>query len=423
MFGKNAEYHRNFKLGVINGAAFNTALAFLSGSTVLPVFISNLTDSKITIGIFSTLESFGWFLPQLFAAIFIAHHHKLIKFYNSLSIYRMLFFGLATASVFIFNTDNKILLWSFGICFILFALASGMAGVAFTEIVGRTIPVEKRGSYFGARMFIGGIGAILAGAAVRIIIKEIPLPINFGVIYSGAWIIMLFGLIIFAFVREPEQIRQIEKSDPVSNLRTAFEHFRKDRNFRRLFWSRAGIHSYYMAMPFYVVFAIENLKAAEWMAGTYLTAQMIGYLGTNIFWARLSNNVSNRLVIILAGLATLLPPLFAIVNLIYPMHPMLFGVVFFLIGMAEAGIGMGYISYLLEISPERGRLLSIGLIHTLIAPTVFFSALGGYLAQLFSIQLLFGIVTITVTISLLASLKLSKPKRLKHQGPQAVESI
>jgi MFS family permease len=92
------------------------------------------------------------------------------------------------------------------------------------------------------------------------------------------------------------------------------------------------------------------------------------------------------------------------------MHPLIFSIVFFLIGASESGIGMGYISYLLEISPARGRLISIGLMHTLVAPTVFFSVLGGFLGQIFSFKVLFAVVAVTVAISLFVSVKLREPR-------------
>jgi MFS family permease len=85
---------------------------------------------------------------------------------------------------------------------------------------------------------------------------------------------------------------------------------------------------------------------------------------------------------------------------------------------------MGYVNYLLESVPEKGRLLSIGLMHTLIAPTVFFSALGGLLSQVFSLRILFLIVCLTTLAAYLISSKLHEPrqKRSISQSPGIMES-
>lgn len=404
------DFRRNFGLGVLNGALFNAALAFLSGSTIMPVFISQLTESKVLIGLFSTLESFGWFFPQLFAAAFIAHRSRMIAFYNNLSFLRLGFFGLAIGGIFVFSNNPDGILLSFAICFGMLSIAAGFAGVAFTEIVGKTIPVNKRGSYFGLRMFIGGSLAAIEGIYVRRIISTYPFPYNFGYIYISAWILMLLGLITFAYVREPESKHIIDRAPFSQQLKSAWAVFRTNENFRLLFWSRLFINTIFLALPFYVVFAISRLGASESMAGIYLTAEMVGYLASNALWAWLSNHVSNRKVIIFAAVASLAPPLLAFIISFAHISPIAFSVVFLLLGMAESGIGMGYLNYLLEFLPERGRLLSIGLMHTLIAPTVFFSALGGLLGQVFSLRIIFFIVCVTTLVSLAISLKLKEPR-------------
>jgi MFS family permease len=410
MPANDKDFQRNFGLGVLNGALFNAALAFLSGSTILPVFISQLTDSKVLIGLFSTLESFGWFFPQLFAAAFIAHRTRVLGFYNNLSFIRLGFFGLAIGGIFFFSGNPLAILISFGLCFGALSIAAGFAGAAFTEIVGKTIPVNKRGSYFGLRMFIGGSLAAVEGIFVRQIISAYPFPYNFGYIYISAWALMLLGLLTFAYVREPETRQVAEKAPFGKQLKSAMAVFRTDRNFRILFWSRLCVNTIFLALPFYVVFAITRLGASESMAGIYLTAEMIGYLASNALWAWLSNHVSNRKVIIFAGTTSLAPPLLAFIISFLDISPFSFSLVFLLLGMAESGIGMGYVNYLLEYLPERGRLLSIGLMHTLIAPTVFFSALGGLLGQIFSLRIIFLIVCLTTIISLVISRKLKEPR-------------
>jgi MFS family permease len=403
-------FRRNFSLGVVNGALFNAALAFLSGSTILPVFISQLTESKVLIGLFSTLESFGWFVPQLFAAAFIAHRPRVLGFYNALSFLRLGFFGLAIGCIFLFWDDPHVILIAFGLSFVCLSIAAGIAGAAFSEIVGKTIPVNRRGSYFGLRMFIGGSLAAIEGVFVKQFIAAYRFPMNFGYLFIAAWILMMVGLMVFAYIKEPAPASVVDKAPPAQQVKSALAIFKRDANFRRLYWSRLFVNSIFLALPFYVVFAISRLGASESMAGIYLTFEMVGYLGANALWAWLSNHVSNRKVIILAGVAGLIPPLFALFTSFTPVSPMIFALAFLALGMAESGIGMGYFNYLLEITPERGRLLSIGLMHTLIAPTVFFSGLGGLLAQVFSLKFIFLAACIMTSFSILISFKLREPR-------------
>jgi MFS family permease len=410
MSGGYPNYGRNFTLGVLNGTFFMAALAFLAGSTVLPVFISRLTDSSVLIGIFSHLEWFGWLFPQLFAAVFLAHRERVLFFYNGLSLLRLFLFGICISSIFLFRYDYGAILITFGISFTIFSLSSGLAGVAFIEIVGKIIPLNKRGSFFGMRMFSGGLLAALGGILVKKIIATYEFPYDFGYVCIVAWVLMFLGLSCFALIREPEVGERLPKASPAIQMRASFGILKHDINFRNLIFSRIWINTALMAMPFYVVFSLEHLDAPEWMAGIYLTAQMIGYLGSNLLWGWLCNRVSNKMVIVLAALCRAIPPIIAFACFYYPLSPLLFSPVFVFIGMAESGVDMGYMTYLLEISPEKGRVLSIGLLHTVIAPTVLFSGVGGLLIQLLSLKWLFAVVFVTTIISLLVSARLREPR-------------
>src|SRR3972149_5830416 len=59
---------RNFWLGVTNGIIFNASSAFLNANTILPLFVSRLTDSHFLVGTAAALHEVGWFVPQLFVA-------------------------------------------------------------------------------------------------------------------------------------------------------------------------------------------------------------------------------------------------------------------------------------------------------------------------------------------------------------------
>ena len=386
------------------------ALAFLAGSTVLPIFISKLTESRILIGIFAHIEWFGWLFPQLLAAIFLAHKRRVLFFYNGLSVARLMIFGLSIVSIYFYSDDYSAILIAFGITFAVFSLVSGMAGAAFTEIVGKAIPLNKRGSFFGMRMFFGGLLAALVGLFVKKIMQAFPFPYDFGYLCSVAWILMFLGLACFALVREPEARQGLEKSEPSIQLKSAIRIFKNDTNFRKLIFSRAWANTALMASPFYVIFAVEHLSAPEWMAGFYLTIQMTGYLASNLLWGWLSNHISNKMVIVLAGVFRVAPPIMAFACCFFFIDPKIFALVFFFLGISEAGMDMGYMTYLLEISPEKGRILFIGLYHTFIAPTVFLSGIGGWFGQEFSLRWLFAVVLVTTIISLLISSRLRQPR-------------
>ena len=81
---KNARnFPFNFIVNILDGGFFGLALGFASFSTVLPLFVSNLTDSAILIGIIPAIHIVGWQLPQLFTA----HRVSLQKRYKPMVMF------------------------------------------------------------------------------------------------------------------------------------------------------------------------------------------------------------------------------------------------------------------------------------------------------------------------------------------------
>jgi len=386
------------------------ALAFVAGSTVLPVFISKLTDSSILVGIISHVEWFGWLFPQLIAASILVHRKKVLGFYNGLSAIRLAIFALTIAMIFYFNQNNTAILISFSVGFTIFSISSGLAGLAFMEIVGKTIPNQRRGSFFGLRFFSGGLLAALAGLLVKKIMTTYSFPFDFGITCGIAWALMLMGLLMFAFQKEPEKQDLVKKAPISAQFKLAYSFFLKDLNFRKLIFSRIWSNTAYMAMPFYVILSIEKLTAPEWMAGVYLTSQMSGFLLSNFLWAWVSDRISNKLAIVFSCIIRIAPPVIALSSFYITIDYYFFAVVFFLIGASEAGIDIGFMNYLLEISPEKERPLYIGFLNTVIAPTILISGLGGWIIQVFTLKILFGIVLLTTMIALVITLKLHEPR-------------
>jgi hypothetical protein len=68
----NSHYRQNFICFVLDHVFFGVGLAFVSQTTVLPSFISQLTDSAPLIGLASTIQTGAWLLPQLLAASYLA---------------------------------------------------------------------------------------------------------------------------------------------------------------------------------------------------------------------------------------------------------------------------------------------------------------------------------------------------------------
>lgn len=405
-------YKRNFILGISNGIFFNIGLAFLSGSTVLPVFMAHLTDSKVLIGLATSIENIGWHLPQLFVAAATIHYSRQLGVYTRAAILRTIAFLGIVVSIFILGDNNHaLLLILFFLLFTFFAVSGGLAAVSFMDIVGKTIPANKRGTYFGMRMFIGGGLAALSGILVKKILGEYPFPLNFGLLFSLALVTVIIGLGSFAMVKEPVLANQRPHKSLKENVLEAFTLFQTDATYKLLFLVRITIGAFTLAYPFYILYAQKTLNIKPEAAGIFLSFEMLGYLVSNILWAYLSNRINNRLVLLLSAICSVFPPVIALTNWLLPLPVGLYALAFFFLGATNSGLFVGFFNYLLEIAPEEKRPLYVGFIHTVIFPTYFLSVLGGIIIQLTDFRVLFALTLFLALVSVYLSYRLLKFKK------------
>jgi hypothetical protein len=58
----------NFLVNLVDIMFITLGLSLISRETIMPLFVSELTDSKIAIGLIPAIFSLGFYVPQLFVA-------------------------------------------------------------------------------------------------------------------------------------------------------------------------------------------------------------------------------------------------------------------------------------------------------------------------------------------------------------------
>jgi MFS family permease len=398
-------FKRNFFFGVSNGVLFNFAWAFIGTSTILPLFISRLTSSQLLIGLASTLESLGWFLPQVAIAAITLHRTHQKPVYMKAAVFRAISFVLFATLVLVLGSEHpNHLLWIFFLLFSVYSFGGGLGGVSFMDMVGKSIPPEKRGSFFGMRMLIGGGLSALAGLLIERILNAYDFPHNFGVLFLIASVLIILALACVTMMKEPVAPVKPPRKTVRENLLWGFSIARADRSFRMLLWVRVAIGCYVMGLPFYIIYASKFLHVPSSMAGLFLSVQMVGFLSSNLLWAYLSNRRKNRLVLVYCAFFSAACPALVLLSVFVGIPLWLYGAVFFFLGATISGLDMGYLNYLLEIAPEEKRPIYLGFLNTVVSPTIFLSAIGGLIIQVssfaFLYTLLFGLSLAAVLLSL-----------------------
>jgi MFS family permease len=413
------KYGRTFTLGVVNGVLFNLAEALIGGTTVLPTFISTITASKVLVGLSGTMGNAGWFMPQLLVANLITHLQRKKQVYVWSGLIRIcMIWSIALIVMFLARPEAGLFILAFFVLYSIYSLAAGVAGIPFMDIVAKAVPSTRRGTFFGARLFFGGIASALAGLFVKNVLEAKPFPESFGLLFITASIVVTAAIVSFSLVSEPvAKVR--ERRMPFKKFLLKGPFLLKNvRSYRILLVVRVLLGIWGMALPFYILYARERLGLGPSSVGIFLSIQMVGMILSNLLWGALSNRVGNKIILEIASAVAVMSPLITILTALCPplQCSFFFWVVFFLLGFTLSGLNLGYTNYMLDVSPESERPTYLGFMNTFLAPVLLLSSLGGLIIERSSYEALFITVIVSAVLALLFSLQLEEPRK-RTPGP------
>jgi MFS family permease len=417
---------RNFALGIANGALFTLAETLIDPTLVLTWFLARLSASNLLIGWVVPLRDAGWFIPQLFTARHLDRLPYKRPTYSAAALVRSVAW-LTMAIVALTQRDPAILIAGFLIPYVVNSLFSGLAGLQFMDIVAKTIPPQRRGSFFGARLFLGGALGIAGSLVVRWALSEQlgrTFPANVGQLMAISALFAVAGLLAFAFVVEPPGEVGVEVGSLVAHLGRAAHVPRRDSNFRLFLTTRVMLMLAQMATPFFAVYASRKLGAGPEMVGVYLAAGMATSVLSNLAWSRLSDRRGNRLVIQLAAslgltmalLAWLAAPLDRALTVATSGAVWLFAIVFALLGAFQSGIGLGGMSLLLEIAPGSDRALYVGLANSVLGVALLSTSMGGLLVDWLGYRGVFLLAAGCYAVGLWTATRVREPRQMVDGG-------
>ncbi|MDE0078019.1 MAG: hypothetical protein OXO50_10910, partial [Caldilineaceae bacterium] len=227
-------YHWNFNVHVIDGALFLLAQSLMSPTTILPFFVSRLTDNPFFFGLLAMIANGGWYFPQLLTAGTIERTDRKKPWLINLGFFlERLPLILLTATTLLAVRSPA---WALGLFFLAFAiynLGAGIIAPAWQDLLAVCFPATRRGRLMGVTMFVGGITGALGALGSSRILATLSFPSNFLLLFGLATILMFLGWAVLALTREP--VRQVPRTAE-NRLRIwtrLGRILRRDQNFRR----------------------------------------------------------------------------------------------------------------------------------------------------------------------------------------------
>jgi len=411
---------RNFILGVASGSIFRFGDAFQDINLVLSVFVNRLSGSNLLVGFLQPVRFGGWFLPQLLLSARLQAAPVKLPYYRIGAILRAGSCFLLALAAFTVR-DPKLLLGLTFLFLATFALSGGLTGLAFMDILGKTVPSRLRGRFFATRLFLGGILGLLASLVVRYVLSgavDLPFPTNYALLFLLSGIGVGLSMTAYCFVREPPENNMQPQVGVLDQLRRASSLPRKNHDFRNFVLARVLLTVAGTASPFYFIYAQEEFGLPEYMIGTYLLISTVATIASTYFWGIISDRIGNRAVLrVVCTLGAVSPlislaatPLVAQVGQGTRLPSLLFGLIFVVLGTNRNGSIVGGMNLLLDLAPADDRPIYIGFTNTMLGVASLTNIAGGAIIEILGYRSLFALSLVLYLAASVAIARVPEPR-------------
>jgi len=374
---KNLRY--NFTVNLLDGGFFGFALGFGSFITIIPLFVSQMTNSAILIGLIPAIHNVGWQFPQLLTAGWVSRLRRYKPAVLAVTtLERIPFLGLAVVAWFLPGLDRKIALVVTFLLLIWQGFGGGFTANAWTSMISKIIPSEMRGTFFGAQAAAANALASVAAVIAGLLLDRLGAPLDFTVCFLLTGVFMAVSWSFLSLTREPEDTEKPIPEKQAPFWRGTRTILRRDVNFRWFLLVRVLIQFASMGFAFYIVYAVRQFGMDEVTAGIMTGAFMFAQIIANPLLGFLGDRWSYRRVMTLGALAAALSAGLAwkATALVW-FYPILILAAIGVVAIWTIGIAM-----MVKFGSEAERPVYIGLANTLVAPaTILAPLLGGWLAD------------------------------------------
>jgi MFS family permease len=401
---KDLRYNISFNL--LEGMFFGLGMGLASSVTIIPLFVSNLTDSAILIGLVPAMHSAGWYLPQLFTAKSLSRQ---TRFKGTVMRYtfheRAPFLGLAAVAWLSPQLDNKIALVFIFIFLIWQGLGGGFTANPWQNLIGKIIPERMHGVFLGAQLGIvsifSGIGALLTG----MILERYTTPNNFALAFTFAGVAVLISMSGLAMVKEHHKPVETDAEIQDRFSKGLISILRNDFPFRKFLLVRSLMQLGVMSISFYTVYAVQEHGAPGQAIGIMTAIMSVTQVFANLILGRIGDLKGHQFVLKLGAIALSLSALVAWLATDYQW----FYLAFMLAGVAFVTVMTTQMLVTLQFGNGAQRPAYIGLSNTITAPSALLApVLGGWLADKAGYQITF-LISIFTAILILGLLHERKP--------------
>lgn len=346
----NRHLRFNFAAALVDAIGWPLGMSVISSATILPLFVSKLGGSNLQVGFIPALFSLGYLLPQLL----VAHRVERMGIHRGYvlivaMVERAFIAAMIPLTLLWYHTHPTWLLWAFFAGFAGHSLSMGCNNPAYTALISKLIPAERRGRLYGIGGAVGGAFGLGGALLARHFLSGFGLRIGFAMCFGLATLILLVTVIPLGLMREYRCHHSAEADSWLRYARRALSIIKTDRQYSRFLVSQIIQSFSGMAGAFYTVYAIHRFDAGAVEVGTYTAVLQATAIVAGPLCGFAGDHLGNKWLLVVGSLLTVAAPLAA---LAVPSSS-LYLLVFVLSSVATNAYELGVFNIVMEFCPPH----------------------------------------------------------------------
>lgn len=375
---------RNFALILVSGVLTQLGDLLSSPKTVLAWLLAYLQAPAFLIAFLVPIRESGSMVPQLVIASYVRRLPRRKRVWVAGSLLQcaaVVAMGVTAATARGALAGWLIMLW-----LVIFSLARGLNSVASKDVLGKTIPMKRRGRLTGLAASCSGLVAAAFGLTMLGRSAGTTSPAFFGALLAAAGALWLVAAVTYARVEEYDG----ETGGGANALAEAWRRLdllRTDRAFRRFVITRALLLCSALSAPYYAVLAQEQHGSGIGLLAAFIIANGAAASLSATIWGVMADASSRRVLIVAATLAAALGiAVFVIATAVpvlraaYWTYP----VAFFVLGVAHSGVRIGRKTYIVDMAGGNRRTDYVAVSNTVIGIILLLTGSIGALSSVLS---------------------------------------
>ena len=359
-------YKRNFLLLAFDTAFFTFSTSLLSHDTVLPGFLSYLTDNPIIIGLIPAIFNLGFFLPQIISSFLTQNTPRRKGYILLIAIAERVGILLIAATAQLTDfLPSAVSVAFFLLSFTIYSGTFGLIMPAYSDFISKAI-YKNRGIYYGVNQALGGAIGFAASLVTTRILDINGFPFNYRMLFWISFGTSFISPFLIANLKEVQFPIQPAKKTVRDFFRHIIGIIKSNKNLRFYVFARQLIGLAAMGFSFYAVYALKRYNLAASILGVYTMIIIISQSLSGILWGYIGDKFGYKIPLVISTILIFIQGLIAV----FIDHPASIMVISGTIGIVYSAMYICHANIIFELAPPEETSLFIGLSNSLIAPVI-----------------------------------------------------